>query len=71
MVKTENFGHFLFSKGLLIPIKIDPSKKRYKPPSDFMIEKKGNDFYGGVGNYQIFKGTRFIILYLIVDKGEF
>jgi len=23
---------------------------------DFMMEEKGDDFYGGVGNYQVFKG---------------
>jgi len=24
---------------------------------DFMMEEKGDDFYGGVGNYQVFKGS--------------
>ena len=40
-------------------LKLTPSKKRYRSSiMDFMMEEKGDDFYGGVGNYQVFKGSR-------------
>ena len=39
------------------PLKIDPLQEKIQGlHHGFMMEEKGDDFYGGVGNYQVFKG---------------
>jgi len=46
-LKLPPFSHLILT----------PSKKRYRSSiMDFMMEEKGDAFYGGVGNYQVFKG---------------